>query len=86
MEQARRHGMAENDSVFFTIEFNQDGDIIRVKKQNGEVVPRESADNMAQIMANKTVCKSTLTEVLICETSSAGADPCVRHGNDLWCW
>jgi hypothetical protein len=78
--------MASSNPVSFTVEFDQVGDVIRVVRADGGPVTQKLASNMSQMLANVTVCKSTVTEVLICDSPTGQADPCVIHAGDLWCW
>jgi hypothetical protein len=78
--------MPSTRPVSFTVEFDDFGEVIDVKRADGGPVTREAASNMAQRLANVTVRNSTITEVLICNSSSGEADPCVKHGGDIFCW
>jgi hypothetical protein len=73
--------------VSFTVDFDDNGDIVRVydKRGNREIAPQPAAD-LPRLLRNITVQRITTTEVIICHAGSGEADPCIRHGNELWCW
>lgn len=78
--------MASTNPVSFSIDYDEDGVIVKIKKATGEEVPRQSAEKLYQIMPDVAACKKSMTEIYTTTPSSGKNDPCVVQGGDLWCW
>jgi len=78
--------MASIKPVNFSIDFDEDGIIVSVKKATGEEVPRQSADMLYELMPNASTCNKSMTEIYTITLGDGQHDPCILQGGDLWCW
>jgi hypothetical protein len=70
----------------FTVVFNDNGTIASVTPEGAKTsLTPISAAELPQILHNVTVLYSTITQIIIANSSGA-SDPCVLQGGDLYCW
>jgi hypothetical protein len=70
----------------FTVDFDEDGVVVAVRKTDGSLVSPQPVGNLPLILANVTVIQKTITEVIITAPSGGGDDPCVVHDGEIWCF
>jgi hypothetical protein len=84
--------MASSKPVSFSIDYDEEGWIVRVRKANGEVVPSQSAamlpQRLSEMRRGTAEPNKTITEIYCNTTTPSGGqnDPCILQGGDLWCW